>query len=167
MTSLPSDLDFAKYAAWFWQNQAAVVLEQGAEQLGPLLRLPPSPYRWRLEWVIQFSNFKYIRICENWSPKTGGGSHRNHYSFHYGDTPALRDSKGWPKYHHTEPVVLRIDMMHPQDFHLHFDGKNHIPEDAVSGLDFRGLTLFTFLQAVIQHRETGTSIDKSLGFFIH
>lgn len=162
--------DASAYEKWFWSEHSKIVplFEPGVQQLGPSLpKLSLGIKSWRVEWYILFPDNFYSRLCENWSPtKTPGTAQRNHFSFHYGETPALKDYRGAPRWNATEPVTIRIDKDAKSGVHMHYAGKDHIPEAQVTGCNIRDIPLFEFLRTVLEHRGSQQTFDSLLGFHI-
>jgi len=122
---------------------------------------------WRLEWYILFSDNFYSRLCENWSPaKMLGTAQRVHFSFHYGETPKSRDYRGAPRWNPTDPVTIRIDKDAKSGVHMHYAGKDHIPESQVTGCNIKDIPLFEFLRIMLEHRRSNKTFNDLLDFQI-
>lgn len=160
-------MTFDEYKKDFWARQPLVTFEPGTRHVGPTL-LPPARGvpRWRLDWIILFPDNNYVRIADQWDPVKGSRTEgiRAYFSFHYGETPAVSDSRGIPKKHHTEPRVIRIDMKNRNDVHIHYADKDHVPEAQVHGLKIRDINVLDFINAVVAHRKDHRTLAEILGF---
>ncbi len=124
----------------------------------------PRSAPWKAEWAVVFSDGKYFRVKECFkrlpAPHKGYGE-REHFSFHYGNRHPEDDARGFPK---TAPrdqppdADLRIDIDSRLVEHIHVGTKEHISQRRVKGLTIRDANLFTFLEAVLEHRQTGTPL---------
>jgi hypothetical protein len=146
-------------------------LAAGGNRKGPFYNPPAKGTKapWRVEWLIFFSDNKYIRICENYNaaPKAQGGEGvRAHLSYHYGDVPQRRTPQGLPLWGLDEPTDLRMDLDSDRGPHLHYAGENHIPQTRVDGLDISRFDLFTFVAGIFEHRANGKPLNEVFGFKI-
>ena len=161
-------MTFAQYSQWINSGRRTLQQEAGALdllfELDPTSRISPPP--WRMEWIVAFSDGKYIRLCENYyrAKVLKGDGYRAQFSFHYGAMPSKKDLRGLPEYHHSEPVDLRIDLL--KSAHLHYLGPDHIDQSQISGLNIATYDLFDFLEKVKEHRATGRPLNETFGFTV-
>jgi hypothetical protein len=165
----------SEYATWFWAEHAKYVLEQGAREIGPRLRptSPCGPVPWQLKWAVLFDDGFYAQVTENYTlTKFSGQGDRKDFSFHYGQTPAIFDTDGFPIYRNLgSPAIIRIDNHRPYDPpwggpHLHYNGEDHIGQHRVGGLDILKVDLFNFMEAVRKYRKTGLPFQEILNFTV-
>ena len=141
------------------------------------LRLPPrtsesgdyqfttagiSVYAWTFEWVVKFSDNKYLRVWEQYARVRGlQESRRVRFSFHYGPIPQ-DNSNGEIRYTPSDPVDIRIDD-YRSPAHLHLGAPlPHYEQRDVIGLNLADLSMIAFIRTVLKHRRTGRPIDKIL-----
>ncbi len=152
------------------------ILEHDAQECGPFLTTTakhPSVAPWRLVWCIIFSDGNYMKVKETFSrcpaPYVGVGQ-REHFSFHYGPTPRGRDSFGMPTSNNHRDGIIRIDKHEISSTqtnkipkaHLHLNGEQHIPQERVQGFLIEEAKVGNFVEALINHRQTGQKIDDIL-----
>jgi hypothetical protein len=145
----------------------------------PLLHVPPdckvgdpdfissAPNVWHFRWVLEFnSDLHYIFCREAWSIRRGFPARRYMFSHHYGPGPT-RSANGEIIFDHRNSVVLRCDKTNRSPAHIHFLSPDpHYEQALVQGLVIEDIDLFTFVSAVLQHRETGVAINQLLGFTV-
>jgi hypothetical protein len=161
---------FADFEDWFIGQYDAITIEEGATQRGPFYAptVDPNEPPWQSEWIIEFSNGKYVRAVETYyrrKQRDGGGGTRTHFSFHYGDTPAS-DPSGNLMWNNTSQLDIRIDRCSRKGSHIHFAGEDHIPQARVTGMAIDSQDSFTFVNAIQQHRRTGRTLKDVFGFTV-
>jgi hypothetical protein len=159
------------FEKWFDEEYDKVDLEQGARELGPLVRptVEPGEPPWKLEWCIVFQDGKYIRVAETYEIESryrGGGAYRTDFSFHYGNFPAGQNRGGWPVWRAENQFDIRIDHDPARKFHIHFNGENHIPQSRVKGMDISLQSVIAFVMSIHEHRRTGKPLDEVFGFTV-
>jgi hypothetical protein len=102
-----------------------------------------------------------------------GESRRSQFVYHYGvltrfvpgGAPEL-DEWGVPRYHSSDPVDIRIDNSCPgRKVHLHYGAPTpHYQQEQIVGLELSKLNMFSFIEAIIRHRQKGRAIIDVLGF---
>ncbi len=174
-------MDYLQFAGWLKSEQESLILPAECRELTAAGSINPLLLQWVFRWAIHFSSDnKYLRIWElhDRVPKMIGMSHRTRFVFHYG--PLVRfepsgnpevDYLGTPRYENSDPVDVRIDTCsrgpRGAEAHIHYGAPTpHHKQDRVKGLDLATIDMFTFLRAVLRHRETGESLDRVLGFRI-
>jgi hypothetical protein len=168
--SLPRDMRFVEYDAWLQQEYQQLKLDPVCVQIGPF-NIPTLKGRppWNMDWCVRFPDGKHFNIKERWWPRPiryGGRGYRQHFAFHYGETSPLSDARGFPiKDNSNFRTIIRIDS-DAYNPHLHFHGQDHIGQEKVRGFNLSDAEPFTFVQAVLQHRETGDDFDKIMQFTV-
>lgn len=169
MSLPPNYCSFENYAAWFESEEVFLALKPGLVLKGPKIYSlgQPDAAPWQLDWAIIFSDGKHIRVTENYcqlSKTFKGAGKRQYLSYHYGDCSPDRDEEDFPKF--IEQVDLRIDIDETSKKHIHYDAEDHIPEVRVNGLKFDKICPFTFIRAILEHRNTGRALHEIIGFTV-
>lgn len=159
---------YTEYKAWFIGERNKLTLEAGCTEVGPFWTpTPPLVPPWQVNWCVRFLDGKHFKVKESWWPRPirhGGRGYRKHFGFHYGPINPASDSDGFPlRDNKTYPPIIRIDT-DPYGPHLHYDGKDHIVQSDVQGLDISNADLFEFVKMVLRHRTTGEAFDKLYNF---
>lgn len=170
-------MDYFEFTRWVASKQAALVLPLDCKVLVPNTSyLVRNDVLWTFIWVLHFiSDNRYLRIWEHHDKVAGliAESRRSQFVYHYGPLtkfdPAGKpevDELGVPRYHSADPVDIRIDNICPGGRpHLHFGGPNpHYQQHQVDGLDLSGLDMFSFIAAILRHREKAMPLEKVLRF---
>jgi hypothetical protein len=161
---------YTDYVTWFNGERNNLSVEPGSTQVGPIY-VPTAPNRppWNLDWCLRFSDGKHIKLKERWWAKPtrlGGLGYRKHLAFHYGELNPVSDMQGFPVRDSLNfPPIIRIDS-DAYGPHMHYEGKDHIPQSKVQGFDISNADLFDFIRAVQEHRKTGDLFHKILNFTV-
>jgi len=165
-------ISWASYLRNFTERYDAILpdlLKDGALEfnggpiLGPVAHKYPRSAPWRCDWGAMFPDGMYFRVKETFdrvkTPFAGLGM-RVHFSFHYG-LAHTRLVRGFPEINPraipSPPVAdLRIDMEVNKAPHIHVHSPEHIWQDSVSGFDIQEADMFSFLEAVRNHRDNRT-----------
>jgi hypothetical protein len=166
------EMTFSEYEEWLAEQTSGVLLDPRCVQIGPYATPTVAPNKppWKLEWTVLFEDGFYFRVVENWYRRTaslGGRGYRKAFSFHYGPTNPAKDGEGVPLHSENYRAIIRIDQ--DADWrgpHIHFDGEDHIPQGKVKNLRISDVDPFHFIQAVIEHRQSGDNFDKILRFTV-
>jgi hypothetical protein len=156
---------------WFNVEHGKVQLENGAHEIGPIVRptVDPALPPWKVKWCIIFLDRKYIRATETYAaePKwKGRAGYRTDFSFHYGDCPTRTTSDGWPDHRDQHQCDIRFDHDPARKYHLHFNGENHIPESRVHGCEISTLNIFQFVLSIQEHRRSAKPLNNVFGFTV-
>ena len=160
----------ADFETWFDVESDKVKLDDMVNQTGPFVRptVEPGEPPWSVKWLLFFKDDKYLRLNENYyrrSSHSGGGAHRAQFSFHYGNIPPKRyGSLAWQK---EEQVDLRFDLDGRIGPHIHFNGEDHILQSRVSGIQVTDQTMFTFIEGIRMHRQSGAPLETVFGFKVN
>jgi hypothetical protein len=160
-------VDYLEFKKWFTHNVSVLKRPKDCSELVAPVSIPVGNLFWTFDWVLAFSDKKYLRIRERYESKPGmiGESYRVAFAYHYG-TLLGSDNNGRPIYQPKDPVDIRIDCG-SQDVHLHYLAPNpHLSQDRIIGLDLHSLDMFRFIKAIFRHRTRGVAIDKTLKFRI-
>jgi hypothetical protein len=165
-------MTFAEYEAWVAEQVAGFEFDPDCVVIGPYATPTVSPNKppWKFEWTVLFGDGFYFRVVENWYRRAaglGGRGYRKAFSFHYGLANPAKDNEGVPLRSDEYSAIIRIDQ--DADWrgpHLHFGGENHIPQARVKNLRISDADPFQFIQAVIEHRQSGDKFDKILRFTV-
>lgn len=125
-----------------------------------------TPNTWHMVWFLTFNDDHYIRCRELWSHRTGYPARRHQFTLHYGPIVAWKTS-GEVQPHHTDPVIIRIDLGPNGPTHLHYgDPEPHYYQDELEGIDLVDVDMFAFIEAIFKSRAEGTEVRNILGFRI-
>jgi hypothetical protein len=164
-----------EYLKWFTERYDDLkkdLLEPGSSECngGPILTpkpgLPPSA-PWKADWAVVFRDKKYFRVKESFNrvgyPYVGAGR-RVHFSFHYGQAHPSFDADGYPETRATDTPVadLRIDLDGRLVPHIHVNSPEHIDQTRVDGYSIIDANMFSFLEAVAEHRRTKEPLTSLL-----
>jgi hypothetical protein len=170
-------LDYLGFTRWVDGKQSILALPPDCVAL-----VPHTNYRvlnsvlWTFIWVLHFtSDNRYLRIWEHHDKAAGliGESRRLHFVYHYGPLTKFDDAgspevdeMGVPRYNSADPVDIRVDNICPGGRpHLHFGGPNpHYQQRQIDGLDLEALDMFSFIAAILKHREKAVPIEKVMRF---
>jgi hypothetical protein len=162
--------NYAEFKASFKEEYDNFVLpadcaESGPE-MGPTLSGPPRA-PWKLQWWLIFNDSRFISCAEYYEPRSGNAEigYLTQFSYHYGVHPRRTDLKGRPKHSTTAGTILRIDWAPDYKDHIHFRGVDHIAQRSLSGnFVILEMTMFDFVNRIIEHRRTNNPLDECFGF---
>jgi hypothetical protein len=158
-------VDYSRYRADFLARKAAVNLPADCNPGEPTFVFSTS-YSWTLTWIISFADNQYVRIRECFGKVKGRYTAvRRVLSYHYGPIENPGNLEG--KYRVGAPVVIRIDVRDDEPAHLHYLGPEpHYEQKDVKGFKLETADMFSWLEAVLKSRQTGTPIHESLKFTV-
>lgn len=158
-------MDYATYKARFYASAASLRIPNDCVTGLPEF-VTSAANTWHFKWRLEFADGTYIRCRELWSYRTGKPARRHEFTYHYGPV-ARRDPAGNPDYHHSDPVVMRVDHKAGEIPHLHYGAPTpHYDQTRVTGYSIVNADMFQYLSAVLLLRADGVPLDVTLGFTV-
>jgi hypothetical protein len=163
--------NFARYEAWFREEydkfQMPLLAKECGPFIGPTSSFPDRP-PWKLEWWIVYADGNFVKLQESYTRAQIGkpySGRRQHFSFHYGVHPGRVDSRGCPGLSTQRGTIIRLDNAPDYGDHLHYRGIDHIRQSTIKGnLKILEMSMFTFLEKIEEHRESGRSLEECFDF---
>ena len=161
-------MDYFSFEKEFKRKLSQLKLPAGASWQAPLLKVTAPPLGWIVELFLRFADDTHVRIWEDYGKVAGLQlSRRRRWAYHYGPImPHQIGSDGTlVKGACTDPLELRIDTT--DGLHLHFRSQNpHYRQASIDGLTIESVDCWTFIRAVLKHRQSNKGLDEILGFKI-
>jgi len=160
--------NYSQYRAYANKEHGSLVLPVGCTESLPLTFSYTNDLTWHSRWYLEFTDNKYIRAVERFQkwPGLTGIAKKMAVAYHYGEIARRNPDDNLPAHLGIDPVAIRIDNS-CAPIHLHLGAQNpHIAQANVDGLDLEGVDMFSFVKAVLKHRETNRTFESILGFKI-
>lgn len=163
--------NYASYKALFEEQYNRLTISEPFTECGPFygptLGGPDRP-PWKLAWSIMFPDRYYIKCVEYYERKTSGHPQEGHlgaFSYHYGLQSGRFDRLGFPRRSTSMGTLIRFDLAPDYADHLHFGGKDHIPQiDIKGGLIILDLNMFDFINQILHHRRSKEPLNECFQF---
>lgn len=122
------------------------------------------PHFWTVEFFIDFSDGKHIRIWESYSKISGlQMSRKLQWAYHYGETANFSEGGQAGRGNPDDPVDLRIDTC--GGLHMHYKSREpHYKQSEIKGLNLSEYGALDFIKDVLKHRKTSKPLNMVIGF---